>query len=118
MDVEQASREALLAIIAQLQARLAELEARLGRGGESMPGLKPKADEAGPKQPRTPRREGFGRKRDEPRMMVTHAVERCAHCDIALVGGSVKRTREVIELSPSPVQIIQHQYLERRCPLC
>jgi hypothetical protein len=51
-------------------------------------------------------------------MMVSHAVERCDRCDIALVGGSVKRTREVIELSPSPVQIIQHVYLERRCPLC
>ena len=51
-------------------------------------------------------------------MMVVHAVERCDQCDIARVGGSVKRTRELIELSPSPVQLIQHVYLERRCPLC
>jgi hypothetical protein len=51
-------------------------------------------------------------------MIVSHAMDRCPQCDIALVGGSVKRTREVIELAPSPVQISQHQYLERRGPLC
>jgi transposase len=133
MDLEQASREELLelvrqqqqtiaqlqAVIAKLEARVAELETRLGRsGGKGMPGLKPKADEAGPKQPRKRRAEGFGRERSAPTMIVTHAVERCEQCAITLVGGSVKRTREVIELAPSPVQIIQHVYLERRCPGC
>jgi hypothetical protein len=34
------------------------------------------------------------------------------------VGGSVKRTREVIELAPTPVEVVEHQYLERVCPLC
>jgi len=133
MDLEQASREDLLevvlqqqetiaqlqAVIAKLEARIAELEARLGRsGGKGMPGLKPKAKDAMPPKPRKPRTEGFGRERGTPTMIVTHAVDRCEACAIALVGGSVKRTREVIELAPSPVQIIQHQYLERRCPLC
>lgn len=133
MEVEQASREELLelvrgqqqtiaqlqAVIAKLEARVAELEARLGRsGGKGMPGLKPKGKNPAPTTERKQRAEGVGRERSAPTMIVTHAVARCAHCDIALVGGSLKRTREVIELAPSPVQIIQHQYLERRCPLC
>jgi transposase len=109
----------LQTVIAKLEARIVELETRLGRsGGTGMPGLKPKAKEAAPPKPRKPRAEGFGRKRGSPTMMVTHAVDRCETCAIALVGGSVKRTREVIELAPSPVQIIQHVYLERRCPVC
>jgi len=49
---------------------------------------------------------------------VRHAVDRCPHCDCALVGGAVKRTREVLEVRPSPVQVIWHQYVERRCPQC
>jgi transposase len=140
MEVEQATREELQAlvlqqqqtiaqqqreiaqlqaVIAKLEARIVELETRLGRsGGKGMPGLKPKADEAGPPKPRKPRAEGFGRERSAPTMIVTHAVDRCERCDIALVGGSVKRTREVIELAPSPVQITEHRYIERRCPLC
>jgi transposase len=140
MNLEQASREDLLelvlqhqrtiaqyeqtiaqlqAVIAKLEARVAELEARLGpSGGKGMPGLKPKAQEPAPKKPRKPRTEGFGRERSTPTMIVTHAVDRCPGCDIALVGGSVKRTREVIELAPAPVQIVEHQYVERRCPLC
>lgn len=119
MELERASHDELLAIIAQLQARIEELERLLGRsGGKGMPGLKPKAKDAPAPKPRKPRSEGFGRERSTPTMIVTHAVDRCERCDIALVGGSVKRTREVIELTPSPVQITQHQYLERRCPLC
>src|SRR6266545_2489122 len=132
MDLDHATREELLelarqqqqtiarleAVIERLEARIVELENRLGRGGKGMPGLKPKSKDAGPKPARTPRVSGYGRERGTPTMMVSHAVERCDCCDIALVGGSVKRTREVIELSPSLVQLIQHVYLERRCPLC
>src|SRR5215207_758635 len=136
MELEQATREELLAlvlqqqetiaqlqaVIAKLEARIVELEERLARkGGKGMPGLKPKAPkvkEASPTKPRTPRTEGCGRERSAPTMIATHAVDRCEQCDIALVGGSVKRTREVVELVPSPVQITEHRYIERRCPLC
>jgi transposase len=134
MNLEAATREQLLQIIAeqqkvieqlravieQLQARIADLENRLGRsGGHGMPGLKPKAGaDSDPKPPRKPRAHGFGRHRAIPTERVEHAVDTCPACGIALVGGSVKRTREVIELSPSPAQVIEHVYIERRCPLC
>lgn len=127
MNLESATREQLLQIIAaqqtvieQLQARIADLENRLGRsGGRGMPGLKPKAGEdSGPKPSRKPRAHGFGRQRATPTERVEHAVDLCPGCGIGLVGGSVKRTREVIELAPGPVQVIEHVYIERRCPLC
>src|SRR6266516_1644734 len=115
-DLESASREQLLEIIAaqqktieqlqqlqavieQLQTRIAELENRLGRsGGRGMPGLKPgTGDNASPKPPRKHRVHGFGRSRATPTVRVEHAVDRCTDCASALVGGSIKRTREVIE---------------------
>ena len=49
---------------------------------------------------------------------MTHAVERCPDCDIALAGGSVKRTREVIELALAPAQVVEHAFVERVCPTC
>lgn len=30
----------------------------------------------------------------------------------------MKRTREIIELAPTPVQVIEHRFIERECPLC
>jgi len=128
MELETASREELLEVIArqqeliaQLETRIRELEARLGGGSphQRMPGHKPPVPpRPGPPPPRKRRGLGFGRRRSEPTRQVVHAVERCPHCDCALVGGSVKRTREVIELAPAPVEVIEHEYLERVCPLC
>ena len=83
-----------------------------------MPGLKPGSDEDTTKPARKRRAENFGRHRAEPTQRVEHALETCPHCGIGLVGGSVKRTREVIEVAPSPAQVIEHVYLERRCPMC
>jgi hypothetical protein len=133
VDLEQASRAQLLEIIAeqqrvierqqavieQLEARIADLENRLGRsGGRGMPGLKPPVAEDASSKPRKRRSEGFGRHRATPTERVEHVAEACPTCGTALVGGSVKRTREVIELGPSPTRIIEHVYWERRCPLC
>ena len=33
-------------------------------------------------------------------------------------GGAIERTREVIELVPSPAEVVEHVVLERRCPQC
>lgn len=37
-------------------------------------------------------------------------------CGAPLAGGSVKRTREVIDLSPPQIVVTEHVFLERRCP--
>jgi len=127
-DLGTASREELLALIAQLQALVAEqraqiarLEARLAKGRpRGMPGVKD--TEAAPaeaaKRPRKRRARSFGRRRGTPTDVVVHALERCPDCDQALVGGTVKRSRQVLEVEPSPVQVIEHVFVERRCGRC
>src|SRR5207248_7540412 len=127
MEIETATREELLALIVQqqatitaLEARVQELEARLVKGGppKGMPGHKPQQpDPSRAKKPRKRRPHGFARVRAvTPTATVRHALDACPACGCTLVGGSVKRTREVIEVRPSPVQVTWHQYVERRCP--
>ena len=72
MDLNQASREALLEIIAELRQRVESLEARLSGGGPGvrMPGHEPAAKRKKPaaeeKKPRKKRQHGFARPRMEP----------------------------------------------------
>jgi len=135
LDLATARREELLAFIAEQQAtiaqqqaviatletRIRDLEARLGGGSAPrMPGHKPTTPKReGPKAPRKRRPHGFARRRAlAPTRRELHALAAGPDCGCALVGGSVKRTREVIELPGAPVEVIAHQYLERTCPLC
>jgi transposase/uncharacterized coiled-coil protein SlyX len=119
---QQAVIAQLQATIAQLEARVRELEARVSKGGppKGMPGHKPQQPDPTRQKPvRKRRRHGFARRREvAPTATVPHALDTCPHCGCALVGGSVKRTRQVLEVRPSPVQVIEHQYLERCCPQC
>ena len=140
-DLSTASREALLVIVAeqqtvnaglratvgelqsiieQLQQRIAYLEARLGgKGSGGPPGNKPanvKAPAA--KKPRKPRPRGFARQRMVPTQRVEHALDNCPDCGTRLLGGWVRRRREVIEIPILPVTVTEHVYLARQCPLC
>jgi len=103
-----------------LRAEVRELRAKLEKSGpRGVAGLKP--TEAKPKpegQPRKRRARGSGRARREPTRTEVHAAERCPDCGTELSGGSVKRTREVIELVPSRAEIVEHVMVERRCSAC
>ena len=108
-------------VVAQLQRRIESLEGKAKPGGPGgMPGLKPKAGRkpAQPKKPRKPRRQGFARTRITPTQRVEHALDSCPECGTGLSGGWVQRTREVIELPQVPVQVIEHAYIARNCPVC
>ena len=92
-----------------------------GYPGRGMPGLKPGRPPSAPaaeEQPRKRRGRGYGRRRMMPTARQVHAYAQCPHCATALRGGTVKRTREVIELVPARVEVTAHVYVERRCPHC
>ena len=123
VDLTAASREDLLAIIADLQRRVEELEARLAGGGRprGMPGNKPGRGHGrwgDTSKPRKPRSRGFGRRRMEPTDHVEHALDICPDCGTSLTGGWVHRTREVIEIPAMPVQVTQHVVVARTCRVC
>jgi transposase len=128
VDLASASREELLAVIATqtqaiatLQARIAELERRLGSsGGKGVPGTKPVAGRRSKAsgQPRKQRDQGYARVRMTPTAMVQHAAQTCPDCGTHLVGGWMQRSREVIELPLAPVTVTEHQILVRTCPRC
>ena len=127
VDLTTASRETLLAMIAQqeatidqLQQRVAALETRVNtRGSPGMPGNKPaKAQKLPRKATRKPRPHGFARKRMAPTQRVEHTMEVCPECGTHLIGGWVQRRREVIEIPVVPVQVTEHVFIARVCPMC
>ena len=122
-----ADRDALIAIIAQLQATVLEqqrvierLERRIAElEGQAKPGRQPPVKQ----QPRKQRRHGFARRRMTPtqrveHVRVEHVMENCPDCGTHLTGGWTQRTREVIELPVAPVQVTEHVYIARTCPAC
>src|SRR5918992_545478 len=118
IDLDSAGREALLGLIREQQATIARLEQRLreleaGDGPpRRMPGHKREQASPRPERPRRQRAENRARRRGEPTARVAHALESCPRCGIRLAGGAVKRTREVIEITPMPATLTEHVYLE------
>jgi len=126
-DLSTASREALLAIIAeqettiaQLEQRVATLEASLNsRGSPGMPGNKPGSRQGAPRKATRKRRaQGFARMRMAPTQQVEHALEVCPDCGTQLSGGWVQRSREVIEVPVVAAQVTEHLVIARVCPVC
>ena len=85
-----------------------------------MPGLNPKAGQrpAQPKKPRNPRPHGFVRTRMTSTQRVERVVEECPNCGTQLSGGWTQRTQEVINLPLVPIEVTEHIYMARTCPLC
>jgi transposase len=117
------TRITMQAQIDTLTARVRTLEQRLGEGDppRGMPGTKaPPAKKADPAEPkvRKQRLGAFVRRRSVPTAIVAHALAACPDCGTTLLGGSVKRTREVIEVPATPVEVTEHRFIERHCPVC
>ena len=86
------------------------------------PGHKPAARRKKPAEQEKKRRKegphGFARTRMEPTRRAVHAPESCRECHTTLTGGWVQRTREVIEIPAAPVEVTEHVFMARTCPLC
>ena len=112
-------------VIEHLQAQVAQLEERIGQAESGkgkprgMPGNKIQAAKLpAEKAPRKKRERNFVRVRSVPTHRVEHAVSECEGCGIRLTHGSVKRTREVIEVPLLPATVTEHVFIERRCVKC
>jgi transposase len=116
----RATIDAMQAIIVHLQERIAYLEGRVGgKGSGGPPGNKLANTKPHPtKKPRKPRAHGFARRRMAPTRVIEHALEQCPDCGSKLSGGWVQRRREVIELPLAPAEVIEHRYRARLCPCC
>src|SRR5438477_12852067 len=105
---QQATITQLEQTVAHLERRLHEREA--GGPPRGMPGHKPGPAPSRPVRTRRKRAMQFTRPRSTPTQQVVHALPTCPRCGTALAGGSVKRTREVIDLVLAPATITEHVY--------
>lgn len=127
--MESANREQLIAIIYAQQAQIDELLARVaeleeevrrlrqGRGGGTPLAPKPSRPPK-EKKPRKRRDRAFVRRREEPHELRYHAVECCSDCGRKLAGGWEHRRRQVIQMLPPQVRVIDHVIIARQCGVC
>ena len=106
-----------------LEARIAELEGQqkppTDAGKERKPPSWVKANRpARSKGERRKRPHGFGRRREEPTHRVEHATASCPDCQVPLIGGRVRGSRQVITLPRVRARVTEHVVLERACPKC
>ena len=124
------SREELIELVGRLfghiqvlEARIAELEGQQkpppDAGKERKPPSWVKANRpARSKGERRKRPHGFGRLREEPTHRVEHATASCPDCQVPLIGGRVRGSRQVITLPRVRARVTEHVVLERACPKC
>jgi len=117
-----ATKEELIAIIEALAARVAALEEenrrlRQGQGGGSSLAVKPSKPPK-QKQPRRHRAQAFVRPKQTPDEVRYHALECCPDCGHKLEGGWEHRRRQVIQMLPPQVRVIDHVVVARYCGFC
>ncbi len=122
--LEEAIRiiEQLQAENAALKQQIADLTVRLTKAEQNKapPPVKAAVPKREPKarQKRDPQHHR-GRKRQEPTRIEPHACDSCPDCGRPLTGGSVARTRQVVDLPPpQPVEVVEHRVIERYCVHC
>ncbi len=129
-DLAGFSREELIELVGRLFGHIQVLEARIAglegqqkpptdAGKERKPPSWVKANRpARSKGEQRKRPHGFGRRREEPTHRVEHATASCPDCQVPLIGGRVRGSRQVITLPRVRARVTEHVVLERACPKC
>ena len=130
VNLGRASREELIQLVGQLldhvealEARISELEGRQNppteEGKERKPPSWVKANRPDrPRKERQKRTHGFARRREEPTHRVEHATASCPDCGTLLLGGRVRRRRQIITIPQVRARVTEHVVLERTCRKC
>lgn len=122
--------EKIVDLLLALEAKVANLEVRLNRTSKNSD--KPPSSDGLKKPPRQrskSKRKPGGQKghrgttlkfSDKPDQIIQHELEYCQGCGTSLdqVEGVMVSRRQEIEIPEKPVQIIEHQCLEKQCPGC
>jgi len=116
---QEAANQALREQVARLEQRIAELEAlKTPPPGWAKPNRPRRERPAGTRRRARAPEYNRGRRRSVPTRVAVHAYVRCPDCDYALRGGALVRRREVIELPPTPIEVVEHRLIKRFCPHC
>ena len=130
------SRAELVAIIVELrranavlQERVEFLEAEVERLRSQLPSggtkvvpewVKPNRKERreAERSERKKRKSSFVRRREIPTEVHEHALEQCPKCGRKLCGGWIHRRRQYVEIPETPVRIVEHRIIRRKCGVC
>jgi transposase len=122
--------ERVVDLLLALEARVADLERRLNKNSKnsdkppSSDGLrKPSRKRSKSKRKAGGQKGHSGRTlrfSDNPDKIISHGVDYCRDCGASLadIKGAVLSRRQEIEIPEQPVEIIEHQRLEKQCPCC
>lgn len=116
IETQQQEIDALKAEVEMLRSMLTGG----GSGSSAAPFVKPSRQERreAERKARKKRSQSFTRKRDIPTETVEHTVDSCPDCGRKLSGGWVHSRRQVIEIPETPVRVIEHLVIARRCGAC
>lgn len=135
-ETDGISRAELVAIIVELRRtnavlteRVDFLEAEVDRLRSQLPGggskvvpewVKPNRKERreAERTERKKRKSSFVRRRQLPTEVHEHAVDQCSKCGRTLCGGWLHRTRQYVEIPETPVRIVEHRIIRRKCGYC
>jgi len=122
--------EKVVELLLALEARVKSLEKRLNRNSNnsdqppSSDGLRKPARKRSKSKRKSGGQAGRSGKTlkfsDHPDKIIRHSADNCRECGESLVNveGAVLSRRQEIEIPENPVQVIEHQRLEKRCPCC
>jgi len=122
--------EKIVDLLLALEARVTELEKRLTKNSQNSD--KPPSSDGLSKPPRqqskSKRKTGGQKGRrgktlkfsDKPDKIMQHGADYCQGCGERLtdVKGAILARRQEIEIPEKPIEIIEHQRVEKQCPCC